>query len=746
MRRVPRTRSSHQNVPRAFANSGIGTLVLALFPALVFATGIATANDRVKPIDWPLPPPAASQRPVTETFFGTTLTDPYRYMESPGDAETLAWLRAQGTYTRSILNSIRPRAAYLQRLDELGGAFGLIDRYTEAGGRAFYLERPAGGDVFDLVVRGPDGHTRKLLDVAGLIAATGKPHAVDYFTPSPDGLRIAVGVSGGGSEKAHLVVLDVATGKPIAGPLTDARYVSPQFADDGRLAFRQYQVLAPGQPLSNSSLNQRTLVWDLKTSPIAVAGATAGTGPTMRPTERADLIFVRGSTDAILSIADGVRREFRLYVAKAEHVASGDARWRLLVDRDAGVTNFVVRQQTLFLLSHQDAPTFKVLRLALDDPGASIETVIAARPGRVLGSISAAADALYVVAREGLYERLLRLPAGGGAIEDIALPLKGRVRELWTDPLRPGTVVAAESWTTPRTYYRFEPGTRRFEPLPSGARPALDMGRYATHELSARAKDGVEIPLSVMADAGPRLARPLRLSAFGSYGFAWLPSFNSSTLAAIDAGATSAVCHVRGGGELGEAWRLGGKDANKPNTWRDLIACAEHLIAEGWTRPDLLMIAGRSAGGLAVGRAMIERPDLFAAVVSMVPLASALRSEFQQVGPANIAEFGTIKDPTGFKNLLAMDAYYSVETGKTYPAVLFTTGLNDSRIAAWQPGKAAARMQAAASPNPVLLRVDAEAGHGGGATRRQGNEEDADIAAFLFWRAGLPGWQPELPR
>src|SRR5262249_13713882 len=156
-------------------------------------------------------------------------------------------------------------------------------------------------------------------------------------------------------------------------------------------------------------------------------------------------------------------------------------------------------QQTLFLLSHQDAPTFKVLRLALDDPGANIETVIAARPGRVLGLISAAADALYVVAREGLYEGLLRLPAGGGAVEDIALPLEGRVRGLWTDPLSPGAVVAAESWTTPRTYYRFEPGTRQFDPMPSGARPALDMERYATHELSARAKDGVEIPLSVMA-------------------------------------------------------------------------------------------------------------------------------------------------------------------------------------------------------------------------------------------------------
>ena len=201
--------------------------ISVLLAVLAGATGIAAANDRVKPVDWPLPPPAATQRPITETFFGTTLTDPYRYMETPGETETLAWLRAQGTYTRSILNSIRPRATYLQRLGELDGAFGLIANYTEAGGRAFYLERPAGGEVFDLVVREPDGHTRTLLDVAGMIAATGKPHAIYYFIPSRDGLRIAVGVSAGGSEKAHLAVLDVATGKRIAGPLTDTRYVSP---------------------------------------------------------------------------------------------------------------------------------------------------------------------------------------------------------------------------------------------------------------------------------------------------------------------------------------------------------------------------------------------------------------------------------------------------------------------------------------------------------------------------------------
>ena len=182
----------------------IRTYGCALFAMIAMSPPPALAEDRVKPVDWPAAPPVAAQRPVTETFFGTTLTDPYRYMETFGDAETLAWMHAQAVFTRSILDTIPARAAYLHRLGELGNAFGWISSYTEAGGRAFYLERPAGADVSDLMVRDADGRTRKLVDVAALIAATGKPHAVSYLTPSKDGSRIAVGIAAGGSEQADL--------------------------------------------------------------------------------------------------------------------------------------------------------------------------------------------------------------------------------------------------------------------------------------------------------------------------------------------------------------------------------------------------------------------------------------------------------------------------------------------------------------------------------------------------------------
>jgi prolyl oligopeptidase len=199
---------------------------------------------------------------------------------------------------------------------------------------------------------------------------------------------------------------------------------------------------------------------------------------------------------------------------------------------------------------------------------------------------------------------------------------------------------------------------------------------------------------------------------------------------------------VRGGGELGEAWRLGGKDANKPNTWRDFIACGEELIARGITTRDKLFIFGGSGGAITVGRAMEERPDLFAGIIAAVPPANMVRLEFMPDGMLETQEFGSLKTEAGFRNLLADDSYQHVADGVRYPPILLTMGLNDPRIAPWQPAKLAARLLAA--HHSVLLRVDLDNGHGIGATRAQGDALYADIFSFVFWHTGREGWSPVL--
>ncbi len=201
---------------------------------------------------------------------------------------------------------------------------------------------------------------------------------------------------------------------------------------------------------------------------------------------------------------------------------------------------------------------------------------------------------------------------------------------------------------------------------------------------------------------------------------------------------------MRGGGEYGREWHEAGRLLNKPNTWRDLIAAAEMLVAKGWTHSSRLTIKGGSAGGITVGRAMTTRPDLFAAVISEVGVSNTLRAEFSQNGPPNVPEFGSVKTEDGFKGLLAMDAYTHVKDGERYPAVLLTTGMTDPRVDPWQAAKMAARLQAAtASGKPVLLRVYFQAGHGLGSTRAQRDLEVADEYAFALWQSGVAGFQPK---
>jgi prolyl oligopeptidase len=238
---------------------------------------------------------------------------------------------------------------------------------------------------------------------------------------------------------------------------------------------------------------------------------------------------------------------------------------------------------------------------------------------------------------------------------------------------------------------------------------------------------------------GPKI---VLIQAYGWYGISQLANFSFRAVSFLEAGGTYASCHVRGGGELGEAWRLAGKDANKPNTWRDLIACAEDLIARGYTTRDKLFILGGSGGGITVGRAMTERPDLFAGVIALVPGANALRWEFQPAGPLNVPESGTITTEEGFKNLYEMDTIRHVRPDVQYPPVLIATGLNDPRAAPWEPAQLAAALQASGTARPILLRADEDAGHGIGSTKLQDDALYADMWAFVFWRAGLPDWRP----
>jgi prolyl oligopeptidase len=251
--------------------------------------------------------------------------------------------------------------------------------------------------------------------------------------------------------------------------------------------------------------------------------------------------------------------------------------------------------------------------------------------------------------------------------------------------------------------------------------------------------DGVRVPLSIVYRKGLKRdgSHPLLLDGYGSYGITYDPNFSAMRLAWLERGGVFAAAHVRGGGEYGESWHQAGQKATKPNTWKDFIACAEYLVKEGYTSPEHLAGSGTSAGGILIGRAITERPDLFRAAVPRVGVMNALRTEHEPGGPANIPEFGTTAKEDEFRALREMDAVAHVRPGVRYPAVLLTAGINDSRVEAWQPAKMAAVMQEQKVPErPVLLRVAFDAGHGMGLTKAQRAAEMADIYGFLLWQLG----------
>jgi prolyl oligopeptidase len=307
----------------------------------------------------------------------------------------------------------------------------------------------------------------------------------------------------------------------------------------------------------------------------------------------------------------------------------------------------------------------------------------------------------------------------------------------------PGVVLQAESWARPPVYLQID-SDHQIRDLQLIPKTTFDYSQLESVEVKAPAADGTLIPLSIVYKRGlvKDGSHPTIIEGYGAYGITLDPAFVPRFIPWLERGGIWATAHVRGGGEYGEEWHQAGRMLTKQNTIGDLIACSEYLVRQKYTSAKYLAAQGGSAGGITVGGALTQHPELYAAILDDVGDSDSLRSEFMASGPANIPEFGTVKTEDGFKGLYAMDAYAHVKDGVAYPAVMLTTGVNDPRVDPWQAAKMTARLQAASSSGkPILLRVDYDAGHGFGSTKMQRDQELADQMSFLLWQFGDPQFQ-----
>jgi prolyl oligopeptidase len=745
-----------KNLRHPFSASRLARSLVLTTVASLLPFAIAEGAESPPP---PSGPPTAPVREVTDDYFGTKVTDPYRYMEDLNNAEVSAWMKAQNAYTRTELARIPGRAdllARIQQLDESAPARVTYVRRSPSG-RYFYLKALSREPMFKLYMRdGLNGKEQLLVDPEKMSAAGGQPYAINYFSPSDDGRYVAYGVSPGGSEDAVLHILDTRSLRDLTEAIDrvllggSVRWLP----GGGSLLYNRLQKVASEAPATEKYLKSRVYLHVLGTDPekdSAVFGYDVSPSMKVEASDFSFLITDPASNYALGLIKHGVQNEITAYVAPRNSIRKPNARWRKVCDVEDQVTNFALRGDDLYLLTHRDASRFKVIRTHAASPDLTHAEVVVPSSEAVITDLGAASDALYVELRDGAIGRLARVSYRAGAKpEPIALPLDGAVGLFPPDTRLPGALFVLTTWTRAPRIYGYEPKTKAT--TDTGLRPVgqFDAPKDVEFvEVKARSHDGTMVPLSIIHRRGLKLdgSHPTLLDGYGAYGISRDPSFDPKLLAWLERGGVYAVAHVRGGGEYGEDWHLAGKKLTKPNTWRDFLACAEYLIDKKYTSPAHLSGTGGSAGGILIGRAITERPELFAAALILVGATDSLRTEQMAGGPANIPEFGTVKEPDGFKGLYEMSAYAHVKNGTAYPAVMLITGINDPRVAPWQAAKMAARLQASStSGKPVLLRIDYEAGHGIGSTKKQQQEQRADEYSFLLWQLGVPEYQPNVAR
>jgi len=710
------------------------------------AAGAAGLGPRIAWADAPLAPPKASVRPVTDVLHGVTVTDPYRWMENPKDPEWMPYLMGQNAYARAVLARIPGREALAAKIGSVSGKLAAVGAVQPAGGLIFTQVRPRGANTFKLYVReGAGAHDRLLIDPDSLASAA-THYSLDYWVPSPDGKYVAYGVSPAGSEDSVLRILETATGTVLPEAIDRAQGASPSWLPDSSGLFLTRLKAGTKHGDIDHYLDSVSWLHLLNTDPATDRKIMAkGLDPAVSAQDiDAPVVLAQAGSDFVLGIvASGVQNEFDLYASPLAAALAGQPVWTKVCGKDDDVVYVVPFGPDIYLLTHKDAPRYRILKTSGAAPSFAGAVEVAPESPLVLKAITAARDGVYVAALDAGLGRIFKLGPDGRKTM-LRLPYAGSVSALATDPLADGCWFLLDSWVKPPVLcYGAPDGAVTVTDI--APQPDIDVGPYESREVMVKARDGTLVPLSIVyAKAARRDGQaPLYLQAYGAYELDIDPAFNPRVLPWLDLGGVFAVAHVRGGGELGDAWHLGGMKLTKPNTWRDCIDCAEYLIAERWTSRSKLAVEGTSAGGIMIGRFVTERPDLLAVAIIRVGDSNALRFEFMEAGPANVPEFGTIADPVGFQGLREMDALSHVKDGVRYPAVLLTTGVNDPRVAPWEPGKMTARLQAAtASGKPVILRVETDAGHGIGSTRTQRDNETGDTYAFILWQTGDPRYQP----
>ncbi len=691
---------------------------------------------------------------VEDIYFGKTVSDQYRYMEDLQDSTVITWFKSQADYSRKILNSIPGRQSLIDKMQEFDErkSSSIYNLNITDDDRYFYLKITPEDETGKLYFRdGYEGVEEFLYDPLKFSDDSTKKYVINGLTPSNDGTKVAFGIASGGSESTITLVMNV--DKKTLYPEQIDRCMSGSYSwlpdDSGYIYIREHSSNVHD---IDRLIDTESLLHIIGTNPQKDRVVFSRPKYPNLGINPEDIPFVEYDKDSglIFGYAYTVDRNLKVFYAQGTEINNDKISWKQLIDPQDEIHNFYTTDKDLYLYTPKNAPNFRVLKTSIDNPDVTdAEVVVSEDPHAVMTSFGITIDGLYyTLSNNGVQEKLYYLANGSEKPTELDLPFTAGSIVLKTKGVEFSDLwVGLSGWTSNYQRYKYISNQNEFKLENLSERP--DFPEYKdliAEEVMVESHDGTMVPISLVYLKGTKKdgKNPVLIFGYGAYGISMNPFFSPEFLQWTSEGGIFAIAHVRGGGELGNQWHKAGYKTTKPNTWKDLIACAEYLIGENYTSPNHLAIYSGSAGGILVGRAMTERPDLFAAVIPDVGCMNTLRGENSPNGPVNIPEFGTSQDSVECMALLEMDSYHHIIEGVKYPATLVTAGMNDPRVIAWQPGKFAAKLQAEnASDNPILFLTDFDAGHGIGNTKTKQFESLSDILSFALWQTGNKKFQPE---
>jgi len=703
---------------------------LGMILLLVLAGSLAIASDGLPPI------PATPKKPVFDTYHGVRVEDDYQWLENWEDPAVRAWSDAENKRARAFLAALPGRQQIRDHLKSW---------YSKASASYYGLSYRS-GTVFASKTQPPKQQpllvalnrdlalqSERVIVDPNIIDPSGKT-SIDFYVPSLDGHLVALSMSEGGSENGTLHVYDARTGAALPDVIPrdnkgTAGGSAAWNADGTGFYYTRYP--SPGErPAADLDFFQQIYFHKLGTRVDTDVYALGKDFP------RIAEIQLRTSPDgryALASVANGDGGQF-------EHFLLGpDGQWKQVTQFSDGITQAVFsRDSALYLVSQHDSPRGSILRLALDHPTLSDARVIVPQADDVIEEVAAGEHHIYVQGNWGGPSDIRVFDLEGHAQGTI--PIESVSAVYGVVALDRGEVLYEnESFVDTPAWFRFDSASGKSTRTPLAETSPVNFSDVEVIREYAQSKDGTKVPMSIMRRKGTRLdgKNPIELTAYGGFGVNVAPYYDITARIWIDRGGVLAIANIRGGGEYGDEWHKNGMLTHKQNDFDDFIACAEYLTKSGYTNPSKLAIQGASNGGLLMGAALTQRPELFRAVVSGVGIYDMLRNELSPNAVFNTTEYGTVKDPDQFKALYAYSPYHHVVDGTRYPAVLFYTGANDPRVNPMNSRKMVARLQAATTSGlPILLRASSDTGHINSSLEDQ-IDLGADSFAFMFNELGM---------